>query len=137
MVSASQVTQGSFVGPEGIGHRVPSRLIKLIRLYRGSYESHAASAIGHSELTPVRLASQDSSASRKRRLAWAGVREKNNLLSLKIVREPGMEFPERLSRQIRDFQNAAQGNHEFSQSAMLAEVVVVTYADDSILRNPT
>src|SRR5258708_4605845 len=103
MISTSQVTQGSFVRPKRIGHSVPSRLIKIIRLYRGTHEPHPASAVGHGELAPVRLPSQDSGTGGKRRLTGAGVRKKNNLFRLKIVREPGMEFPEGFGRQIRDF----------------------------------
>ncbi len=33
MVPASQVTQNSLVGPERIGHFVPSLLIKIVWLY--------------------------------------------------------------------------------------------------------
>src|SRR5436309_13052199 len=97
MVSTSQVPQGSFVCTKRIGHFVPSRLIKIIRLRRGTHEPHPASAVGHGKLAPVRLPSQDGSAGGKRRLTWAGVRQKNNLFRLKIVREPRMQFPKRFS----------------------------------------
>src|ERR1700722_3682686 len=103
MVPASQVPQGSFVCPKRIGHFVPSSLIKIIRLHRGSHQPHPTSAVGHCELTPVRLPSQDSGAGGKRRLTGAGGRKKNNLFRLKIVREPGMEFPQGFGRQVRDF----------------------------------
>src|SRR5882672_3982011 len=92
MVSATQITQASFIGPKGIRNSVPSCQVKFFRQQRRPHEPHSTSAVRDSKLPPVCLSSQNSSAGRERRLTWAGIGQENDLLGLKIMREPGMKF---------------------------------------------
>jgi hypothetical protein len=96
MIPSAEISEASLVGPQGIGNLIPASQIQVFWLDRGPEQPHSTSAIGNGEFTPVRLPSQNSSTGRKRRLTWASVGQKNDLIRLEVVRKPRVELPERL-----------------------------------------
>jgi hypothetical protein len=88
MISSAQVAEAAFVGPQMIRDGIPLVGIKILYGNRRADQPHPTSAIGNSETTPILLSGQDSCARWKRRFARAGIRQKDNLFRIEIMRNP-------------------------------------------------
>jgi len=97
VVSPSQVTEGTLVSAQRIGHLVPSRQVQILGLHRRPQESHPAATVRDGKLSPVLLVGQDCRSGWKGRLARAGMWQENNLVGAETVRYRRVELSKRFS----------------------------------------
>src|SRR4029077_15377414 len=95
MIATAQVAQCSLVCAQAIGDSIPRAEVQFLSLNRGSHKAHSAAAVGDSKSAPIRLSSEDSCTSGKRRLARTGVRQEYDLLRDNTMRNRRVQLANR------------------------------------------